>query len=206
MKGHTTIINSGSGNIFSVQSALDRINEPNLISADPSVISKSSRLILPGVGTFGQLMRQLSELSCIDSIKTHIYLNKPILGICVGLQVMMDQGFENGEYIGLDLIKGKCLHLKDLTDRSNKTPSIGWKKVSRENTDWFESDFMSTFYHVHSYAIMPEDDSVIKSTYEFHGWEIPAFINKDNIFGVQFHPERSGLAGLEFLKRFCAIS
>lgn len=206
MKDYTAIIKSDSGNIFSVQNALDRINEKNIITADPEIVSNCSRLILPGVGTFGRFMKQLSELSCLDLIEKHISLNKPILGICVGMQIMMERGSENGEHLGLNLIRGDCVHLTEITDKTHKTPSIGWKEVSSKNTDWFGSKFSSTFYHVHSYAVVPNDATVVIGTYDYYGKKIPTFLAKNKIFGAQFHPERSGIAGLEFLKKFCTLT
>ena len=197
------IIDYGVGNLFSLKSSLDSIGAETVISGDIDVIKKASKIILPGVGAFCDAVKKLKDSSLFDLIIEEANNKKPILGICLGMQMLFEKSFENGEYEGLGLIKGEVRSIKEIIPEDYKVPQIGWNylKFSNEKHPLFkyikEEDYV---YFVHSYygAFC---DSVI--AYTEYGAPITAAVAKDNVMGCQFHPEKSGDVGLNILKAFC---
>ena len=197
------IIDYGVGNLFSLKSSLDSIGAETVISGDIDVIKKASKIILPGVGAFCDAVKKLKDSSLFDLIIEEANNKKPILGICLGMQMLFEKSFENGEYEGLGLIKGEVRPIKEIIPDDYKVPQIGWNylKFNNEKHPLFkyikEEDYV---YFVHSYygAFC---DSVI--AYTEYGAPITAAVAKDNVMGCQFHPEKSGDVGLNILKAFC---
>lgn len=196
------IINYGVGNLTSVKNSLDFLNIPNSIIDDPLEIKNCDKLILPGVGAFGAAMEKLNSLGFADEIKNFASQNKPILGICLGMQLLFDESCEYGHHKGLGLIKGKVLPFSEKVS-SLPLPQIGWNSIikNKESALLNNVNDHSTFYFVHSFYCEPEDQAVTTASTDY-GIKFATVIHKDNIFGCQFHPEKSQSAGLQILKNF----
>jgi len=200
------IVDYGMGNLRSVSKAFQSQQFPAIVTRDPDDISKASGLVLPGVGAFGDCVKNLEEYGLIDPIKGYIDSGRPFLGICLGLQVLFDESEEAPGVKGLGLIKGKVVKFPDFKKEGLKVPHMGWNQVTiKKDIPILEGvPQNSWFYFVHSYYPVPEDDSVsaVKTTY---GFEFTAAVAKDNIFASQFHPEKSSTLGLKILQNFSAL-
>jgi glutamine amidotransferase len=196
------IIDYGMGNLRSVQKGFERTGHDAVVTSDPKMISNASKVVLPGVGAFPDCMRNLTEYGLIDAVHESISAGKPFLGICLGLQLLFTQSEEFGLSKGLDIIKGKVVRFK-MQDSALKVPHMGWNSISINRRPPALADVPdgSHFYFVHSFHVVPEDKSVIATTTDY-GIEFVSSIWKDNIFAVQFHPEKSQALGLSILKRF----
>lgn len=201
-----TIIDYGVGNIFSVCSAIKKVGHEPFLTKKENDIKKSDLVILPGVGSFDKAAEQLKKNSLDYYLKDYILLERPILGICVGMQLMMSYGEEGEGADGLDLFKGKVKKLKTSGSKLKKIPipHIAWAKI--HNNETFkernllqEDDYM---YFVHSYNCELENMSEVSSYSFYGGIKLTSSIQKKNICGVQFHPEKSGKSGLKFLKNY----
>ncbi|MDW7669048.1 MAG: imidazole glycerol phosphate synthase subunit HisH [Bacillota bacterium] len=195
------IIDYGLGNLNSVQKGFERVGLETKISSDVDDIKKSDSLILPGVGAFRDAISLLKEKNLKDIIIEEVKKGKNILGICLGMQLLYEKSFENGEYDGLGLIEG---HIKKF-DISLKVPHMGWNdlKIQKENpiVKYIkEGDYV---YYVHSYYAEGRDEDII--AYSEYEVKVPGIINKDNIYGIQFHPEKSGNVGHNILKAYKEI-
>lgn len=195
------IIDYGLGNLASVQKALNFIGINNVISDDPGVIRSASGIILPGVGSFEQGMKNLAEKGLIDVLSEEVLVKKKkFLGICLGMQLIVTDGNEPGPVKGLGWIEGEVKKLTvDL-----RIPHLGWNETAfrqdlAEELDTAAAD--NNFYYIHSYHFVPADPDVIVAT-TFYGSEIVAGVRKDNILAFQFHPEKSHMAGLSLLKNY----
>ncbi len=199
------IIDYESGNVASVFNAFQSFNQDNqlIISNDLKDIKNSDFLILPGVGAFADCMEGLKKIDgLINEIKQQVLINKkPFLGICVGMQVLAKTGFENGEHKGLDFINGDVKPIPQLNNL--KVPHMGWNNivVSNQNSLLKNISENEHFYFANSYYFIAKNTQNISAKVK-HGVEIPAIINRNNIFGVQFHPEKSGEVGLKILQNF----
>lgn len=209
-----TIIDYGSGNLLSVSRALDHCGANWQISSAPSEIAASTALVLPGVGAFRDGMEGLSTKGLIEPIIAHAQAGRPLLGICLGMQMLAGTSDEFGFHKGLGLIPG---HVREIEKRSTrgltrKTPFIGWASLERpERTSWEGSPLRpiepgESVYLVHSYHLEPEDRSDLLATYRFIGDPITAAVRRGNITGLQFHPEKSGRVGLRILQEFVELS
>ncbi len=205
-KKKITIINYGCGNILSLKRALQEIGFVSNVSNNEKKILESDFLILPGVGSFSKAMNLLHEHNLINTLREYvIQRKKTILGICLGMQIFLTKSYEMGEHEGLNFIDGKVISLKKFTKKKMiKSPHTSWnelyfnKKVKFELLD--SNLLKKDFYFVHSYLAITKEK---KNTYAFskyHDVQIPAIIGKNNIIGCQFHPEKSGINGLNFLK------
>ena len=196
------IIDYGMGNLRSVQKGFERIGREAVVTREPKTILDASKVVLPGVGAFADCMRNLEEFGLIDPVKKCISSGKPFLGICLGLQLLFTEGEEFGVHKGLDIIKGRVIRF-NIQDPTLKIPHMGWNSVSIKRRPPALADVPdnSHFYFVHSYHVVPEDKGVIATTTTY-GTEFVSSIWKDNIFAVQFHPEKSQDLGLSILKRF----
>lgn len=205
----TGIIDYNAGNIKSVEHALEYIGAPYVLSGNPGDLKNVDRIIFPGVGDAAYAMEQL-RLTGFDSfLKDWADSGKPVLGICLGSQIVFEYS-EEGDTKCLGLLKGNIRHFSSLKDKGFcadlKVPHIGWNNVSPANGG---SALLtgtapdSDFYFVHSYVIQPEDDSIVKG-YADYGIKVPAVVEKDNISVFQFHPEKSGKPGLRILRNFVA--
>ena len=204
------IIDYGMGNLRSVQKGFERMGHEAVVTRDPKTILDASKVVLPGVGAFPDCMRNLEQFGLIDTVHKSIRAGKPFLGICLGLQLLFTESEEFGISKGLDIIKGRVIRFKGPafdTLRSAldtlKVPHMGWNSLSfkRRPPALKEAPENSYVYFVHSFHVVPEDRSVIATTTPY-GIEFVSSIWKDNIFAVQFHPEKSQALGLSILKRF----
>lgn len=196
------IIDYGAGNLFSVKNALDYLGFENIITKDADDLRKADRLILPGVGAFPDAMRMLNESGLVEVIKEEAG-RKPLLGICLGMQMLFEKGYEFGETDGLGFIKGS---VKLMTPEGNlPIPHIGWNSLEKNVPcklldKCAEGEYV---YFVHSYAA--ECDSKNVAAYCDYGMKIPALVQEENVYGAQFHPEKSGETGLNILRCFAAL-
>ena len=201
------IIDYGVGNLFSLKSSFAAIGVEATVTNDPSVIAKAERIILPGVGAFGDAAAKLRESGLDRVVKDEAAKGKPLMGICLGMQLLFERGFEYGEHEGLGLIKGEIRPIADVIPKDLKIPHIGWNalRFRGEASPIFkyinEGDCV---YFVHSYYGADCDESVI-ATAEY-GAELTAAVRNGNVCGVQFHPEKSERVGLAILKAFCEIN
>lgn len=200
------ILDYGVGNIFSVESAIRHLGVDEVsVSAESNDIAKAHYLILPGVGAFADAMCKLSERKLIEPIINFAQSGKPILGICLGMQLLMSVSEEFGLHQGLDLIKGKVISFKSFDcATSYKLPHIGWGSLQIKNDDSILLGLQKKhyFYFVHSFIVVPNDRTVCIAYASCREVSFAAVIKENNIYGCQFHPEKSGRYGLEFLRNF----
>ena len=203
-----TIIDYGVGNLLSVARALEYCGAKVFISRKKKQITSSSKIILPGVGAFGEAVKKLKKYDLFNVIKEISNSGTPILGICVGMQLLMDQSEEFGLNKGLSLIPGKVISVPKLSKKKEliKTPYIGWQKVFfLKNFEFKLNHFNNRYYFLHSFMVQLKNNKNLSGYYSYKGNSITSLIKKDNIIGCQFHPERSGKDGLNFLKNFLKI-
>ncbi|MDP8292501.1 MAG: imidazole glycerol phosphate synthase subunit HisH [Candidatus Orphnella occulta] len=200
-----TIVDYGMGNLASVNNAIKRYTDQVVVSSMPDDIKKTDKLILPGVGAFKDAYDEIGKRGLINSILDFIKSGKPFLGICLGLQLLFTKSFEGGEYKGLDIIKGDVVSLQK--DKGIKIPHMGWNNLKPEKPNCpllkgvSEQAYM---YFVHSYYVVPEDASVVATTTDY-GSRFCSMIWKDNIYAMQFHPEKSQEEGLKIIKNFVSL-
>ena len=200
------IVDYGVGNLFSLASSFAAIGEEAVVTRDKAVLESADRIILPGVGAFEDAARKLRESGLDKVIKKECANGKPLLGICLGMQLLFERSFEYGEHEGLGLIKGSIRPISDVIDADLKIPHIGWNALhfGEKKDELFkylnEGDFV---YFVHSYYGADCEESVIATT-EYSA-ELTAAVRNKNVCGVQFHPEKSERVGLSILKAFCEI-
>ncbi len=204
---NVVIIDSGVGNHTSVKNAFGLLGIQVTITSDAEILAAATHLVLPGVGSFQEGMEGLQKRNLPDVLRS-IVLEKhtPILGICLGMQLLASEGFEHGHFQGLGLIPGKVIEL-ETASKGLRLPHIGWNDVhvsaSHRITQGFAHD--PIFYFVHSYHVVPEDPAVIAGTCDY-GVNFAAIVEKGNIFGAQFHPEKSHSDGMQILKNFLTIA
>ncbi len=200
------IVDYGVGNLFSIASSFRAVGAEAVITADPEVLRAADRILLPGVGAFGDAAQKLRQSGLDRVVIEQAREGKPLLGICLGMQLLFDKGFEYGEHEGLGLIPGEIRPIADVIPASLKIPQIGWNALhfGAEKSPLFrylkEGDFV---YFVHSYYGTNCDESVIATTE--YGAELTAAVGRGNVFGCQFHPEKSGNVGLNILRAFCEM-
>ena len=197
------IIDYGVGNLFSLASSLASLGFVAVVTGDPAVIRKADRLILPGVGAFGDAADKLKETGLDRLIRDEVKKGKELLGICLGMQLLFEKSSEYGVHAGLGLLKGEVVPLEGMIDPTLKIPHIGWNALTfvKPECRLFrgirEGDFV---YFVHSFHAVGCEDS-LSATAEY-GIPVTAVVAKDNVFGCQFHPEKSGKVGLAILAAF----
>lgn len=197
------IIDYSAGNLQSVRNALDFIDEKSQIVSDPNKLCKFDRLILPGVGAFGDAMDKLKLRNLDEGIKEFIKSGKPFLGICLGMQLLFEKSYEFGEHIGLGVIKGEVVKFDESKfEKTLKIPHVGWNVVNFEKNSCITKNLDKDifFYFVHSYHVVCNEDCVL-GTSEY-GYKFTSAICKDNVIGFQPHPEKSHANGLQIFKNF----
>ncbi len=200
------IVDYGVGNLFSLKSSFAAIGVNAVVTGEKAVIESADKIILPGVGAFGDAAEKLFSSGLNSVVLEQVKKGKPLMGICLGMQLLFDKSFEYGEHEGLGLIKGEIRPIKDVIPNDFKIPHIGWNalKFKGEKSPIFkylnDGDFV---YFVHSFYGANCDKSVI-ATAEY-GAELTAAVQNANVYGCQFHPEKSGDVGLKILKAFCEL-
>ena len=209
MSKQVVVIDYGIGNVFSVCNALLRIGASPILSGDPIVITEAERVILPGVGAFSKAVENLRFGGLDDAVATFIGTGRPFLGICVGMQVLMERSTEFGNHAGLGHIRGSVERIPSISFDWNrvKVPHIGWSPVTSTSQSFSSSASIipggkAYFYFSHSYMCKPKLETDLLATTVYNSNIIAALVGLDNILGVQFHPERSGPEGLKFLNHF----
>ena len=202
----TAIIDYGVGNLFSLQSSFSAIGEQAVVTKDPDVLTRADRLVLPGVGAFKDARQALKDSGLEETILNLAKDGKPFLGICLGMQMLFDRDYEDGVHEGLGLIPGEVRPISETIGDDFKIPQIGWNAlIFRNRSRLFryikEGDFV---YFVHSYHATGCDAWTTAVTE--YGGLLTASVEKDNVFGCQFHPEKSGDVGLSILKAFVEIN
>lgn len=197
------IIDYGVGNLFSLKSSFAAIGEKAAVTRSEKEISESERIILPGVGAFSDAMKKLSDTGMAEILKKEAAKGKPILGICLGMQLLFDKSFEYGEHEGLGFIDGEIRPISEVITPGLKIPHIGWNALEfRNKTDIFKYiNNGDHVYFVHSFYAATQDKNI--TAVSEYGYPLTASVQKGNIFGCQFHPEKSGNVGLNILKAFC---
>lgn len=201
------IIDYGVGNLFSLTCSLKKIGAECAVTSDKSTLRSASGLILPGVGAFGDAAEKLGESGLDNVIKELVYRGKPLLGICLGMQLLFEKSFEYGEHVGLGLIRGEVKPL-DMYVSGLKIPHMGWNSLDIKNADCPLFKYVSNgdyMYFVHSYCGVCNDKMQLAATTSY-GIEVTAAVADGNVFGTQFHPEKSGDAGLNILRAFAEIA
>lgn len=193
------------GNLRSVQKAFEKIGAEAVITRDPQAIREADRVVLPGVGAFGNCMANLKKYKLIDPIRESIEAKKPFLGICLGLQLLFEEGEEFGTHPGLGVLKGKVVRFK--LPKKFKIPHMGWNRITKKKKGIILSDIEdgTYFYFVHSYHVIPEESDIV-ATKTNYGKDFVSAVAKGTLFACQFHPEKSQKAGLALLKNFTTLA
>ncbi len=195
------IIDYGAGNLFSVKNALDFLGVESEITKDAAALKQADKLILPGVGAFPDAMKMLHQSGLVATIKVQAQ-KKPLLGICLGMQMLFDKAFEFHECDGLGLIEGT---VNKIESGGLKIPHIGWNDLTPLNPCPMMAGVpnQSYVYFVHSFCADTPDENI--AAYTVYGQRVPALVNRGMVYGTQFHPEKSGNVGLTMLKNFCEL-
>ncbi|MCD8324260.1 MAG: imidazole glycerol phosphate synthase subunit HisH [Clostridiales bacterium] len=198
------VIDYDAGNLKSVQKALAFLGEKSVITRDPKEILSADKVILPGVGAFGDAMENLRRLGLVPVIREVADRQIPFLGICLGLQLLFESSEESPGAEGLGILKGKILRIPDT--EGLKIPHIGWNSLDLQNHGRLFAGLEGEpyVYFVHSYYLKAEEEEIVKASAEY-GTHIHASVEQGNIFACQFHPEKSGEVGLRILRNFCDL-
>ena len=204
--GMTAIVDYGVGNLFSLSCSLRSLGESIQVTSSPDAILNADRVILPGVGAFGDAAELLRKSGLDNTVVTYACEGKPLLGICLGMQLLFDRSFEFGEHKGLGLVHGSVVPMEGKIPDMLKIPQIGWNSLIFEQQHPLlkyikNGDFV---YFVHSFFAANCDDDLVAVTE--YGCEMTAVVARGNVMGCQFHPEKSGDVGLSILKAFCEMS
>ena len=200
------IIDYGVGNLFSLKSSFLSLGEEVFVSGKKEELRQTEGLILPGVGAFADAAKKLKDSGLDEFVREYVKSGRPLMGICLGMQLLFEKSYEYGEHDGLSLLKGQVIPMEGNISEELKIPHIGWNSLNfiKDGCPLFkdtkEGDFV---YFVHSYFAVDNTDSLVCNTE--YGIPMTAAVNKDNIYGCQFHPEKSGKVGLAILKSFADL-
>lgn len=202
-----SVIDYGIGNVRSILEAFKNESAEVTLTSNKTEIIKSDGLVIPGVGSFSHGMENLISYDLVDTIKEYTSLNKPLLGICLGMQLLFEESEEFGHTLGLGLIKGKVFELPTNDSQNEKLPHVSWNEINSKNVNWDKTilenvDEGSDMYFVHSFVAQPSDTNQILSLTEYSNHYFCSSVKKDNIYGCQFHPEKSGPSGLQIINNF----
>ena len=207
--GVITVIDYGIGNVHSVLNAFRHEGATAMLSSDPDVIRNAERLVLPGVGAFGDGMRELGKRQLIEPLREAVAKGTPLLGICLGMQLLLSESEEFGRHAGLGFIAGTVKRIEPTG--GEKIPHIGWNRLHHPAGRGWSGSLLeqvpvgTSVYFVHSFTAVPNDEQHRLADTTYGGYRIAAAIQKDNVTGCQFHPEKSGPAGLQMVRRFSSI-
>ena len=199
------IVDYGVGNLFSLRCSLNAIGEKAIVTSDPEILKNADRIILPGVGAFADAAEKLHASGLDKIVKDEAAKGKKLLGICLGMQMLFDESYENGRYEGLGLISGSVKPISDVIGEGLKIPHIGWNKLilQGESPLYSHVENGEHVYFVHSYHAVTDEKYIFAKTE--YGALLTASVANKNVYGCQFHPEKSGETGLNILKGFCAL-
>ena len=212
MSRKVVVVDYGIGNLLSVTRALARVGADAALSNSPNEVGAADRVILPGVGAFGDGMAGLAAAGLTDTVKRYADRGRPFLGICLGMQMMLDTSMEFGSHAGLGLIAGTVVPVPTTTsdNKPHKIPHIGWNRLMPAGDSWNStileslSDDRDTYF-VHSFMADPADPAHRLADCDYNGRRVSAMIRRDHLYGCQFHPEKSGPVGLRILQSFVAL-
>ena len=197
------IIDYGVGNLFSLRSSLAAIGQEAVVSADPEILRRADHILLPGVGAFEDAVRRLRESHMDEMVYEAVKAGKPLMGICLGMQMLFEKSYEYGEHEGLGLLKGQVVSMEGKIPSELKIPHMGWNALEVKAGRLLADVDRQYVYFVHSFYAEGCEDSLAAITE--YGAPITAAVEKGNIFGCQFHPEKSGNVGLSILRAFCEV-
>jgi glutamine amidotransferase len=213
MKKSVTIVDYGIGNLLSIMRAFEACGADSEIVGDPNLISSARRLALPGVGAFGDCMRALERCGLAEAVLNFARSGRPMIGICVGMQMLFEASEEFGEHHGLGLLKGRVVRIpdRDTAGHRHKIPHIGWTEINVPQgcvSDRWKGSVLdavspgASMYFVHSFTAQPENSADRLADAYYGGHVVSAAVRRDNVTGTQFHPEKSGPAGLSVIRGF----
>ncbi len=213
MSTPVTIIDYGVGNILSVRGAFDHCDADSVTTNNPLEIEKAERLVLPGVGAFGDCIAEMHAAGLIEPVWRFVETGRPLLGICVGMQMLTNMSEEFGRHEGLGLIAGTVVAIPSTgaDGKPHRIPHVGWNQLTNPQfIPWTSTvlegvDEGAWVYFVHSFMAVPDDPSCRLADVDYNGLKIAAVIRRDNVMGCQFHPEKSGTAGLSIIQNFLQI-
>jgi glutamine amidotransferase len=208
--GRVSIIDLGMGNLFSVKQACEHVGLTTEVTNKRAVVARSSGVILPGIGAFGAAMAALEKYDLIEALREFIATGNPLMGVCLGMQLLFDESAEFGRHEGLKIIPGKVIKFAATGEHPAKVPHVGWNRVSApvgRREAWGGSPLVSLadgvfMYFVHSFYCAPTNDAVVLSTTEYEGTRYCSSVRSGNVFAVQFHPEKSASGGLEIYRQW----
>lgn len=206
MINQVSIVNYGMANLRSVQKAFEHVGHAAEIIDTPDAVDRAGKIVLPGVGAFADAVATLRSSELAGPILNHIKKGKPFFGICLGLQMLFDVGYEDGTHQGLGVLPGKCIRF-DVDDTFGlKVPHMGWNQLNAKKPSPILRDLPSdaSVYFVHSYHVVPADESIVATTTDY-GRPFVSSIWRDNVMATQFHPEKSQAVGLKILENFAKL-
>ena len=211
-KPKVTVIDYGVGNLLSVKRGLEKCGAKVILTSDPKIILDSSRVVLPGVGAFSNAITTLKSLGLVEVLYELAKRKTPLLGICLGMQLLLEESQEFGLSEGLGLIPGRVISVpnKTISGEKQKIPHIGWSPIENSHNKGWENTLLKdnkvgdSAYFIHSFMAIPSNPDNLIAECNYGGIRIAAVIGKDQITGCQFHPEKSGEIGLKILRNFCA--
>lgn len=200
----TTIVDYGCGNLFSLVQAFRHIGEDSCQTSDPKEIETAERLVLPGVGAFKDGMDGLRHRKLVNAVRSAADGGKPLLGVCLGMQLLADEGEEFGTQEGLGIISGRVTRIPESRGGSDlvRIPNVGWRKLQVRQSAHFLPQDIGMVYFAHSYFLSVDHPRDVAATTRINGFDMTVSVRCNNVFGCQFHPEKSGEPGLAILRRF----
>ncbi|MGZ9586951.1 imidazole glycerol phosphate synthase subunit HisH [Paenibacillus marinisediminis] len=195
------IVDYGMGNLHSVSKAVERLGVQTMVTSDPQDLAAASAIILPGVGAFGDAMQALHATGLADVLKKLAHSGKPLIGICLGMQLLFETSEEHGDHEGLGLLRGRVVRFKP---GDYKVPHMGWNELKwkQPGHKLVKGLDEGHVYFVHSYHVLADDSSDVLAVCEYAGREVTAIVARNNVYGMQFHPEKSGQLGMKLLQQF----